>query len=218
MSDTSPLPVFPLPGLVALPGTEVAFHFFEPRYRAMAKDLVGADADTHGVRELVLAEVVAGQDPRRDDCKLFEIGSVGRVVASEVHRNGTVDVLLAVRSRARLREVDRGALAYRRAHVELLEDVVRGGAALDATEVSLRACGRELVEIERELGGGEGVRFDGGPGLLADRLADRYFRRLPELRRQVLETLDVLSRGELVLEHLAKILVAIRSAKGGQLN
>ena len=212
------LPIFPLPGLVALPGSQVGFHFFEPRYRAMARDLVGDGDASAGVRELVLAEVVQGEDARRDDCALHPIASVARVVASEVQGDGTADVLLAVHARVRLREVDRGALLYRRAEVEVLEDLVRDGAALEATGVSLRACARELVEIERELGGGEGVRFDGHPGVLADRLADRYFRRIPELRRQVLETLDVLARGELVLEHVAKILNAIRSAHGGMAN
>lgn len=212
------LPIFPLPGLVALPGSQVGFHFFEPRYRAMARDLVGDGDASAGVRELVLAEVVQGEDARRDDCVLHPIASVARVVASEVQGDGTADVLLAVHARVRLREVDRGALLYRRAEVEVLEDLVRDGAALEATGVSLRACARELVEIERELGGGEGVRFDGHPGVLADRLADRYFRRIPELRRQVLETLDVLARGELVLEHVAKILNAIRSAHGGMAN
>ncbi|MBN8609278.1 MAG: LON peptidase substrate-binding domain-containing protein [Deltaproteobacteria bacterium] len=212
------LPIFPLPGLVALPGSQVGFHFFEPRYRAMARDLVGDGDASAGVRELVLAEVVQGEDARRDDCALHPIASVARVVASEVQADGTMDVLLAVHARVRLREVDRGALLYRRAEVEVLEDLVRDGAALEATGVSLRACARELVEIERELGGGEGVRFDGHPSVLADRLADRYFRRIPELRRQVLETLDVLARGELVLEHVAKILNAIRSAQGGAAN
>ncbi len=213
------LPIFPLPGLVALPGTEVGFHFFEPRYRTMARDLLGDPEDaTTRVRELVLAEIVDGEDPREDDCALHEVASVARVVTAEVQANGTIDVLFSVRSRVRLREVERGTLAYRRARVEILEDLVRDGAALEATGVSLRACARELVEIERELGGGEGVRLDGHPGVLADRLADRYFRRVPDLRRRVLETLDVLARGELVLEHVAKILNAIRSAQGGQLN
>jgi hypothetical protein len=199
---------------VALPGTEVAFHFFEPRYRAMARELVGDDDAPERVRELVLAEVAAGADPREDDCALYAIGSVGRVIASEARRDGTIDVLLSVRARVRLTEADRGARPYRLASVELLEDVVHESAALEATAVSLRACARELLEIERELGGGEGLRFDGGPGVLADRLADRYFRRVPVLRRQVLETLDVLARGELVLEHVAKILNAIRNAQG----
>jgi Lon protease-like protein len=216
---TTVLPIFPMPGLVALPGSQMGFHFFEPRYRAMARQLVGEGDDASaGVRELVLAEVVQGEDARRDDCALHPIASVARVIVSEVQGDGTVDVLLAVHARVRLREVDRGALLYRRAQIEVLEDLVREGAALEATGVSLRACARELVEIERELGGGEGVRFDGHPGVLADRLADRYFRRIPALRRQVLETLDVLARGELVLEHVAKILNAIRSAQGGAPN
>lgn len=212
------VPIFPLPGLIALPGTQMGFHFFEPRYRAMASDLVGEEDDPAEGRELVLAEVVAGEDPRRDDCALHAVGALARVIAHERHANGTIDVLFAVRERVRLTEVARGELLYRRARVEVLEDVVQETPALEATTISLRACARELVEIERELGGGEGVRFDGGPGVLADRIADRYFRRAPELRRQVLETLDVLARGELVLEHVAKILVAIRAAQGGAAN
>lgn len=224
MSDQA-LPVFPLPGLVAFPGTEVGFHFFEARYRAMARSLLGLEEGEsrehvreEGVRELVLAEVVRGGDARSDDCALHDVGTLARVLASQVNDDGTIDVLLSVRARVKLRELERGDLAFRRAEVEVLDDAVRGGAALEATRVSLEACARELIEIERELGGGEGVRLDGGAGPLADRLADRYFRRLPELRREVLEQRDVLLRGELVLEHVAKILVAIRAAQGGQAN
>jgi Lon protease-like protein len=119
-----------MPGLVALPGAEIGFHFFEPRYRAMARDLLASDEDAERPRELILAEVVPGEDPRRDDCTLFAIGSLGRVVASEVNRDGTIDVLLSVRARVRLSEIE--PRAYRRANVEVLEDVVRSGAALDA--------------------------------------------------------------------------------------
>ena len=54
-SEAAPLPVFPLPGLVALPGTEVAFHFFEPRYRAMAKDLVGDEAEVAAALQQLVA-------------------------------------------------------------------------------------------------------------------------------------------------------------------
>lgn len=210
-SPSGSVPLFPLPGLVALPGTEVGFHFFEARYRAMARELRG-EGDGVG-RELLLCEVIAGEDPRRDDCALHPIASVGRVVASEANADGTIDVLLSVRARAQLTEVDRGERPFRLARYDALEDIVREGPALEVTEASLRAMARELVEIERELGGGQGVRFDGSPGVLADRLADRYFRRVPGLRRRVLETRDVLARGELVLEHIAKILVAIRAAQ-----
>lgn len=37
------LPVFPLTGVLLLPGTILPLHIFEPRYRAMVEDALGAD-------------------------------------------------------------------------------------------------------------------------------------------------------------------------------
>ncbi len=37
------LPVFPLTGVLLLPGTVLPLHVFEPRYRAMVEDALGAD-------------------------------------------------------------------------------------------------------------------------------------------------------------------------------
>jgi len=209
--DRDPIPMFPLPDLVALPGTEVGFHFFEPRYRAMARDFLAKGSAS----ELVLAEALGPEAPRGEDVRLAPIASVARPLAAEVNRDGTIDVVLRVHARVRITEVPRGELLYRRARCAVLDDVVRAGPGLGATEASLRACARELSEIEREHGGEGGVRLDGGAGVLADRLADRYFRRDATLRRKVLETLDILDRGEIVLEQIARILAAIREAQGG---
>ena len=37
------LPVFPLTGVMLLPGTVLPLHIFEPRYRAMVEDALEAD-------------------------------------------------------------------------------------------------------------------------------------------------------------------------------
>jgi hypothetical protein len=37
------LKVFPLPGVVVLPGMPTPFHIFEPRYRAMTADALAGD-------------------------------------------------------------------------------------------------------------------------------------------------------------------------------
>lgn len=205
-SDGAAMPVFPLPGLVALPGNDVAFHFFEPRYRALARDLLERGSEA----ELALAETVPGADPRTDDAPMFAVASVARPIAADVHRDGTVDVLFRVERRAKLSEVSKGARPYRLVVAETMSDIERPSAALEATAASLRACARELREVERQYGGEGGVRLDGPPGLVADRLAHRYFRGDPRLRRRVLETVDVLERGELVLEHLARLLAMLR--------
>ncbi|GAB4200963.1 MAG: hypothetical protein OHK0013_12530 [Sandaracinaceae bacterium] len=212
MGPRDAVPVFPLPGLVALPGTEVGFHFFEPRYRAMAKALL------EGSRELVIASLKDGEDPRTDDAAMRPIAALGRVVAHEENVDGTIDVLFAVHERVRIEEVPREGLPYRRARCVVIDDVVREGPTLDVTEASLLACARELAAIEREMGGSGGIAMLGTPGVLANRLADRYFRRDPALRRRVLETVDVLARAELVLEHVAQLLVVIRRAQGGMVS
>ncbi|MCX7807929.1 MAG: LON peptidase substrate-binding domain-containing protein [Deltaproteobacteria bacterium] len=208
-----PFPLFPLPALVALPGQEVALHFFEPRYRALGRDLVALREGGHARPELILAEVRPGEDARRNDCLLFEIASLGHVVDHVVNRDGTIDVLIDVKERVRIEESERGDLPYRRAWVETLEDVVVESPALYATEASLRAYAAELQAIERMFNGRGGVRLDGGVGALADRLADRYFQNFPKLRRQVLEALDVLTRAEIVLEYLAQIVNAVHEAQ-----
>jgi Lon protease-like protein len=204
-----PLPVFPLPGLVALPGTEVGFHFFEPRYRAMARAVLD------GPRALLIAGLEEGSDPRADDAALLPIAGLGRVVAHEDNADGTIDVLFAVEERVRLEEVPREGLLYRRARCVVVEDVIRSGPTLDVTAASLLACARELAAVERAMGGGGGITMLGTPGVIANRLADRYFRRDPALRRRVLETVDVLARAELVLERIAQLLVVVRRAQGG---
>jgi Lon protease-like protein len=210
--DLHAVPVFPLPGLVALPGTEVGFHFFEPRYRAMARAVLD------GTRQLVIAGLAPDEDPRAEAPALEPIAGLARVVAEETNADGTIDVLFAVSERVRLEELPREGLPYRRARCEVIEDVVRPGPALEVTETSLLACARELAAIERDMGGSGGIAMLGTAGVVANRLADRYFRRDPELRRRVLETVDVLARAELVLEHVAQLLVVIRRAQGGMLS
>ena len=39
------LPVFPLTGVMMLPGTVLPLHIFEPRYRAMVEDAQQGDKD-----------------------------------------------------------------------------------------------------------------------------------------------------------------------------
>ena len=37
------IPIFPLPGVVLLPGTLLPLHIFEPRYRAMVADALAGE-------------------------------------------------------------------------------------------------------------------------------------------------------------------------------
>ena len=81
-----PLPVFPLPGAVLLPGTQMPLHIFEERYRKMFADSL----DSHGFVGMIQpqGEELTGTP------KLFSVGCLGRIIASRQTPDGRYYVLL----------------------------------------------------------------------------------------------------------------------------
>ena len=81
-----PLPVFPLPGAVLLPGTQLPLHIFEPRYRAMIADSLAS----HGYIGMI--------QPRGGDLRgapaLFSVGCLTRIVASRRTEDGRYYIVL----------------------------------------------------------------------------------------------------------------------------
>lgn len=85
-----PLPLFPLPNCVLLPGATVPLHVFEPRYRTM----VGHVLDAHG---LIAMAVFAGDDWKKQyegAPPLRAHVCVGYVVRHHRHDDGRYDLLL----------------------------------------------------------------------------------------------------------------------------
>src|SRR5207245_2365688 len=68
------LPMFPL-GTVLLPHAHLPLHIFEPRYRALVKDVLAGDGE-FGVVLIERGQEVGGGDVR------FDIGTVARIVQS----------------------------------------------------------------------------------------------------------------------------------------
>ena len=68
------IPVFPLPGLLLLPGAQLPLHLFEERYRDMIRDAIKADR-TIGI--------VQPRDPNNSEWAptLYGIGCLGRIVS-----------------------------------------------------------------------------------------------------------------------------------------
>src|SRR5690242_6244269 len=97
------LKVFPLPGVVVLPGTPTPFHIFEPRYRALTADALAGD------RMLAVATLASEEGATQDRAPVQPIAGAGIIEAEERHPNGRYD--LVVRGIARVRlvaELDNG--------------------------------------------------------------------------------------------------------------
>jgi hypothetical protein len=103
------IPIFPLPGALLFPRSQLPLHIFEPRYRAMLRDALAGD------------RMIGMVQPRdeREPPGLFAVGCLGRIVASEELPDGRFNIVLEGVARFRLAaEVD-AATPYRQVEADL---------------------------------------------------------------------------------------------------
>jgi uncharacterized protein len=111
MSRTLRVPIFPLPGAILFPRSQLPLHIFEPRYRDMVRDAIDGGG-----------QIAMIQPQRPDDdneAPLFAVGCVGELVGVEELEDGRFNIVLLGSHRFRLvREVDVDAI-YRCAEVDI---------------------------------------------------------------------------------------------------
>jgi Lon protease-like protein len=146
MSRTIRVPLFPLPGAILFPRSQLPLHIFEPRYREMVRDAV----DGAGSIAMI-------QPHRLDDdnqAPLYGTGCVGEIVSLEELGDGCFNIVLMGSNRFRLiREAGTDA-AYRCADVDI--------QAFDDGEPPPLSLGQR-AEVEREarrLGDAMGLAVD----------------------------------------------------------
>ncbi|HEX8669410.1 MAG TPA: LON peptidase substrate-binding domain-containing protein [Allosphingosinicella sp.] len=100
--------VFPLAGALLFPRMHLPLHIFEPRYRAMVRDVLAGDRLIGMIQPRDQAEPPA----------LFETGCLGRIVGTEELDDGRFNITLEGLSRFRIvREVDADTL-YRQVEAD----------------------------------------------------------------------------------------------------
>jgi len=146
MSRTIRVPLFPLPGAILFPRSQLPLHIFEPRYREMVSDAVDG-----------AGRIAMVQPQRVDDdnqAPLYEVGCIGEIVGIEELEDGGFNIVLLGSNRFRLiREAEVDCL-YRCADVDI--------EAFDDEEPSPMALAQR-AEVEREarrLGDAMGLAVD----------------------------------------------------------
>lgn len=76
------VPIFPLPGVLLLPRAQLPLHIFEPRYRAMIRDVLDGDS--------MLAMVQPTDETARDPANppVYAIACAGQVTAARKSEDG----------------------------------------------------------------------------------------------------------------------------------
>jgi len=180
------IPLFPLPGVVLMPGTMLPLHIFEARYRAMVADALASD------RTIGMAMLYPGWESGGEDPRIYSVGGAGEIVESEELEDGRYNILLEGRFRYRVVE-ESPANPYRVARVEEIrsvpfsdraeEDRVTRAAAALFTSVSAQL---ELPPLPEEAL---------SPERLASEIALRLRYTPPELQA-ILEADSLASRFE----------------------
>jgi uncharacterized protein len=189
---TRRIPLFPLPGVVLLPGTTLPLHIFESRYRAMVADALAGD------RTIGMAMLKPGWEASDEDPRIYSIGGAGEIVDSERLDDGRYNIVLEGRFRYRVVE-ESPASPYRVARVEEIRSVPFSD--LDQQTRVLAAATALFGEVARDL------ELPPLPpdALSAERLASEIALRLryapPELQN-LLETDSLESRFETLVARM----------------
>ena len=136
MSGALPMrvPLFPLPGAILFPRSQLPLHIFEPRYREMVREAI--DGGGH-------IGMIQPQQPDRDDhhAPLYSVGCAGEIAGVEELEDGRFNIVLSGTNRFRLvAEVDLGT-PYRNADIDV--------AAFDDRDPEPLALAQRS-EVERE--------------------------------------------------------------------
>jgi hypothetical protein len=111
VSRTLRVPIFPLPGAILFPRSQLPLHIFEPRYREMVRDAIDGSG-----------RIAMIQPHRIDDdnqAPLFGVGCVGDVVGIEELEDGRFNIVLLGSNRFRLLKEAEIDAPYRCAEVDI---------------------------------------------------------------------------------------------------
>ncbi|WP_404421945.1 LON peptidase substrate-binding domain-containing protein [Nibricoccus sp. IMCC34717] len=190
------VPVMTLPNVAFFPGVVMPLHIFEPRYRSMLRDSL----NSHRLF------AVAGLDARGAAFEApHKVATVGIVRACQDADNGTSNLLLHGLTRVHVEEIVREQ-PYRLIRVRALTSTHEGNAVEIA---GLRQRVADLLTAKRRLGASipaELLRYLVGqhdPEIFAD-LAAFTFCDDSAVKQQLLETLSVRDRLELLLSQLGR--------------
>jgi Lon protease-like protein len=210
--DLAALPIFPLPNVVLFPGALLPLHVFEPRYRALTRDVLA------GRKLMGVARLKPGFEATYDGRPaLFSVCGVGIVTESVEHADGRFDLTLRGLSRVRIVSELPPELMYRQVNAEELEDLPADPALTSAWQRKLISLWsllaphlpesvRDLLALTR---GAEGA------GAYADRIAAALVGD-PDASQRLLSELDPAERLRLLVQKLEGVLDSVKPTAPGK--
>ncbi len=132
-TDTDMVPLFPLSSLL-VPGLLLPLRLFEPRYLALAADLLNVPADQ---RQFGVVAIRHGREVGlAGGSELYDIGTIAAVTDLSANTDGTFNVQTSGTRRFRILDLD-VSKAYLQARVQFLTEPEGEGASAWAQQVAV---------------------------------------------------------------------------------
>ena len=185
------VPLFPLPGAILFPRSQLPLHIFEPRYREMVRDAIDGPGRIAMIQPLRLDD--------DNQAPLYAVGCVGELVGIEELEDGRFNIVLLGTNRFRLISEAAGDASYRCADVDI--------ESFDDGEPPPLSLGQR-AEVEREarrLGDAMGlaVDWDAVSRLDDEMLVNAIAQVAPfdiGAKQALLEEPDLASRADLLVQ------------------
>jgi len=203
------LPMFPLPRVVLFPHALLELHIFEPRYRAMTRDVLA------GSRYLAVSLIAPGERDDTEKPAVQRIAGVGEIMMAHELPDGRFNLVLRGRARIRIDEELPSERPYREIGATVLPDLpALDPAELRDADATLRALIGQLADSIPE--GGELLRQVAAAQETPAELVDVLTAALvddPVLRQRLLETREVTRRIERVSAEIVAMTSRIASPR-----
>lgn len=207
MSAVIQIPIFPLPDVVLFPHTMLPLHIFEPRYRQMVQDCLAGD------RRLAMGLLKPGwEKDYYGRPPIHAVAGAGEIVQHEELPDGRFNIVVRGTLRIGITAELPPDLPYRVVRAKPLADrytaVEPGALALRLDRLKVLYL-RILAEMNK--GQSEMAKLFSGvkdPGIVVDRIAGALIADT-DIRRQILECVEVPARLSLVQEQLVGVLTRL---------
>lgn len=210
--DLEALPIFPLPGVVLFPGTSLPLHVFEPRYRAMTRDVLA------GRRLMAVALLKPGFEmdyPGRPP--VHGVCGVGRLTREVAYPDGRFDIVLEGLGRVCIIEELPPEQPYRVVRARRLRDRPSDVAVAAAWQQKLAALWEELATYlpypVNDLPDLRDLTHEAeDAGAYSDRIAAAIIAE-PDEQQRLLQELDPAERLHVLVERVLQLLDAVSAGK-----
>lgn len=206
--DLEQLSIFPLPNAALFPGAALPLHVFEPRYRDLVRDALGAR------KILAVARLKPGFEASYEERPpVFEVCGVGVIETYRLRPDGRFDITLRGLGRVQILEELPPVLSYRQVRAQLLRERPSEPALVAAWQQKLAALWVKLAphlpDAVRDLNGlTQGTR---DASAYSDRLAAALVAD-PEASQDLLAEADAAERLRILTGRVQELVDALAPA------